>query len=91
MTGLAPARVIVVELEFLVVEAAGVRHCVPVAGCGEVRPGDWVLLGDGAAVRRTAPPEAALDQPFDADLVDGRRHYPTEDPELAGPRVQPRG
>lgn len=89
MTGLAPARVISVELEFLVVEAAGARHCVPTTLCDDVRPGDWVLLGGGAAVRRAAPPDAALDHPFEADLVAGRHHYPTEDPEIAGPRVHP--
>jgi hypothetical protein len=79
----APARVLAVHTEFVVVEAAGQRCCVPSLLTTELHPGDWVLLDRGAIVRRAEPPDAALDHPFDADLLDERRHYPTEDPESA--------
>lgn len=81
----APARVLAVHTEFVVVEAAGQRCCVANRMTREIHPGDWVMLDGGAIVRRAAPPDAALDHPFEADLIDERRHYPTEDPETAPP------
>ncbi len=86
------ARVLAVEPDFLVVDAAGRRCCVPSLLGGEPHPGDWVLLRGGTAARRAAPPEAALDHPIDADLEDERHHYPTEDPDRRAPsrgRVTP--
>lgn len=83
--GEAPVRVLAVHTEFVVVEAAGRRQCVPNLLMGELHPGDWVRLDRGAIVRRAASPDAALDHPFEADLIDERRHYPTEDPESAPP------
>jgi hydrogenase maturation factor len=81
----APARVLAVHTEFVVVDAAGLRCCVANRTAVELQPGDWVLVDGGSIIRRTAPPDAALDHPFEADLIDERRHYPTEDPESAPP------
>jgi hypothetical protein len=83
----APARVLAVHTEFVIVETAGHRQCVPSRLIGELHPGDWVRLDGGAIVRRATPPDAALDHPFEADLLDERRHYPTEDPESAPPSL----
>lgn len=85
MMAAAPGRVVAVHTEFVVVEASGRRQSLPNRSTHELRPGDWVLIDAGAVVRRAAAPDAALDRAFEADLVDERRHYPTEDPETAPP------
>jgi hypothetical protein len=81
--GAAPAHVLAVEPDCLVVEAAGRRRRAAMAVTDRIRPGDWVLIDGGAVVCGVPCSTVEVDIAADADLEDERHHYPTEDPETA--------
>ena len=54
----APARVVSVLGDVAVVEHDGRRRTASLQLLSDARPGDWVLLGAGAALRRLDPTEA---------------------------------
>jgi hypothetical protein len=96
MTAAYPARVIAVEPDFAIVEAAGNRRHALTELIEELHPGDRVLMAGDHIIRRIGPQGAEMlahqyrestGVDMDDDLEDERHHYPTEDPEVARPRL----